>query len=74
MSDFSNLSPGTKFTVKDSDVVYTLVGYTQEQNIVYFDDSKLDCIDKNMIVSPNSIINTIVNTTTHINLTKTFRY
>jgi hypothetical protein len=74
MSDFSNLSPGTKFTIFDSDVLYTLVGYTKENNIVYFDGSKLDCIDKNMIVSPNSVINTVVSTDTHINLTKTFRY
>ena len=53
-----NLFPGTKFLVENSESVYVLVGYTENRNVVYVDES-LNSYHNNLIVSDSSIINTI---------------
>ncbi len=57
--DYNNLYPGSKFTIKNSNDIYTLVGYTSNRNIVYFNDKNTNYVN-NLIVSENNIIANIV--------------
>ncbi len=57
--NYDNLFPGSKFTIKNSQDIYTLVGYTSNRNIVYFDDKNTNYVN-NLIVSDNSVINNVV--------------
>ncbi len=57
--NYDNLFPGSKFTIKNSQDIYTLVGYTSNRNIVYFDDKNTNYVN-NLIVSDNSVIDNIV--------------
>ena len=68
-----NLFPGTKFLVKNSESVYILVGYTENQNIVYVDES-LNSYHNNLIVSDSNIINTITFTPNLSSNIKTFKF
>jgi hypothetical protein len=60
--DNNNLFPGTKFTIKDSEDVFTLIGYTSDRNIVYFNDNNDDNNHyiNNIQVSNKNIINKII--------------
>jgi hypothetical protein len=57
--NYDNLYPGSKFTIKNSNDIYTLVGYTSNRNIVYFDDKNTNYVN-NLLVSNNDIIDDIV--------------
>ncbi len=52
--NYDNLYPGSKFTIKNSQDVYTLIGYTSNRNIVYFDDKNTNYIN-NILISDNII-------------------
>ena len=57
--NYDNLYPGSKFTIKNSEDVYTLIGYTSNRNIVYFDDKNTNYIN-NLLVSNKDIIDNVV--------------
>ncbi len=57
--NYDNLYPGSKFTIKNSNDIYTLVGYTSNRNIVYFDDKNTNFVN-NLLVSNNDVIDDIV--------------
>jgi hypothetical protein len=57
--DYNNLYPGSKFTIKNSNNIYTLVGYTSNRNIVYFDDKNTNYVN-NLLVSNNDVIDDVV--------------
>jgi hypothetical protein len=57
--DYNNLYPGSKFTIKNSNEIYTLIGYTSSRNIVYFNDKNTNYIN-NLIVSDNDVIDDVV--------------
>lgn len=57
--NYDNLYPGSKFTIKNSQNVYTLIGYTSNRNIVYFDDTNTNYIN-NLLVSNKNVIDDIV--------------
>ncbi len=57
--NYDNLYPGSKFTIKNSNDIYTLVGYTSNRNIVYFDDKNTNFVN-NLLVSNNDVIDNIV--------------
>jgi hypothetical protein len=52
--NYDNLYPGSKFTIKNSQDIYTLIGYTSNRNIVYFDDKNTNYIN-NILISDNII-------------------
>jgi hypothetical protein len=54
-TNYDNLYPGSKFTIKDSQTVYTLIGYTSNRNIVYFDDKHTNYINNIMVADINNI-------------------
>jgi len=56
---YDNLYPGSKFTIGNSEQVYTLLGYTSDRNIVYFDENNTN-FSNNLIVSSKDIISKIV--------------
>jgi hypothetical protein len=57
--NYDNLYPGTKFTIENSKNVYTLLGYTSNRNIVYFDDNNTNYIN-NLIVTSKDVIDKVV--------------
>ncbi len=56
---YTNLYPGSKFTIKNSNNVYILLGYNSDRNIVYFDDNNINYIN-NLSVGNIDIINNVV--------------
>jgi hypothetical protein len=57
--NYDNLYPGTKFTIEKSQDVYTLLGYTSNRSIVYFNENTQN-FSNNLIVSSKDVINDIV--------------
>jgi hypothetical protein len=57
--NYDNLYPGTKFTIEKSQDVYTLLGYTSNRSIVYFNEN-IPNFTNNLIVSSKDIIDKIV--------------
>lgn len=57
--NYDNLYPGSKFTIKNSQDVYTLIGYTSNRSIVYFDDKNTNYIN-NILVSDKNVIDKVV--------------
>lgn len=59
LDELDNLHPGSKFTIKNCDKIYVLLGYTSNRNIVYFEESDKTWIN-NLQVNSNSVIDNIV--------------
>ena len=57
--NYDNLYPGTKFTIEKSQDVYTLLGYTSNRSIVYFNENTQN-FSNNLLVSSKDVINDIV--------------
>jgi hypothetical protein len=58
-NDSNELKPGSTFTIKNSNKIYVLIGYTAERNIVYFEESDNTWIN-NIQVNSNTVVDNVV--------------
>jgi hypothetical protein len=57
--NYDDLYPGSKFTMENSNNVYTLLGYTSNRSIVYFNEN-IQNFSNNLLVSSKDVIDNVV--------------
>jgi len=65
-------NPGTRFTIKYSDIIYVLIGYTTNNDLVYYQDG-ID-VKNNLNISSPEVISSIISYPTFDQKTKNFKY